>query len=283
MAGEHDDLSRQLADALRTIEQQTSLIEQLRASQSDSGFANELRSILLTTATAGSIGSPATHGAALEHVVETAADVLDAQAASLFLLDEEHDELVFVVALGSKADEVKQFRVPLGHGIAGYVAFAGQPIAVADAEQDPRLAREIGDAVDYIPKTILCVPLFLSDRVIGVLELMDKVGGSPFTASDIDVLGRFANLAAITIEETRLTHDMRRLFRSLLQEVAQGHPLSEAALHFADRTADHAENTGTIRLASLVQALSSRGESGQRLAIEVLTSMIRYEKTSSAT
>ena len=258
-----------MSDALKTI-------EGLTASLSDSAFAEALRAALLTASAADAIGSSSTHGAALDQVVETAADVLDAEAASLFLLDEETEELVFVVTLGAKADEVKQFRVPVGHGIAGYVASTGQPIAIADASQDPRFAREIGEAIDYVPNTILCVPLYLGDRLIGVLELMDKAGGAHFSASDMAVLGRFANLAAITFDETRLTHDIRGLFRSLILEGAKGVSTVEAALGFADRAAEHQENEDTIRMAALVLEISRQGDDGRRLALEVLTSLANY-------
>jgi GAF domain-containing protein len=263
------DLSQRLDVALKTI-------ETLEASRSDNAFAEALRLALLTASTSGVIGSSSTHGAALDQVVETAADVLDAEAASLFLLDEDTEELVFVVALGAKADEVKQFRVPVGHGIAGYVASTGQPIAIADASQDPRFAREIGEAIDYVPSTILCVPMYLGDRLIGVLELMDKAHGAHFSASDMAVLGRFANLAAITVDETRLTHDIRGLFRSLLVESAQGVSTVEAARRFADRSAEHEENKDIIRMAALILEISRRGDEGTVLALDVLNSLANY-------
>ena len=282
MVDEHDNLAEQLAELRRTIEQQGAQIYGLLGQQADREFINELRNALLTTAAVGIIGAPSTHGAALESVVETAADVLDANAASLFLLDEHSEELVFVVALGEKADEVRQFHVPLGHGIAGYVAATGQAIAVADAEKDPRFAREIGEAIDYIPKTILCIPLFLGDRVIGVLELMDKAGGVPFSASDMEILGRFGNLAAHTIDESRLTHDMRHLFRSLLTDVVQAHSVSEATLRFADTAIDTPENSDTVRMAAMVHEISQHGEAARRLATEVLSSLTRYVAASSA-
>lgn len=269
MGDNQEDLNQRLSVALKTI-------ETLEASRSDNSFAEALRAALLTASTAAAIGSSSTHGAALDQVVETAAEVLDAEAASLFLLDEETEELVFVVALGAKADEVKQFRVPVGHGIAGYVASTGQPIAIADASQDPRFAREIGEAIDYVPSTILCVPMYLGDRLIGVLELMDKAHGAHFSASDMAVLGRFANLAAITVDETRLTHDIRGLFRSLPLESAQGVSTVEAARRFADRSAEHEENKDTIRMAALILEISRRGDEGTVLALEVLNSLANY-------
>src|SRR6266536_2683684 len=94
------------------------------------------------------------------------------------LIDEDAGDLVFQVALGGSADEVKDIRVPLGHGIAGGVALSGLPLAVSNASKDPRWAKDIGDQVDYRPDSIVCVPLFYDDRVIGALELLDKEGAT---------------------------------------------------------------------------------------------------------
>ena len=279
MADEPADQASQLEEAHSKIEQQAALIEDLLAHQADNRFADDLRRALLTTATAASIGAPVSHGSALEYVVETASELLDAQAASLFLVDEEKEELVFVVALGSKAEEGIQFRIPIGRGIAGYVAVSGQPIAISEAANDPRFEREIAEAVDYVPNTSLCVPLILNDAVIGVFELMDKAGGQPFTTTDMEILGKFANLAAVTIDESRLTHDISRLFRALINDAAQGISIPDAAMRFADSSVDIPENADAMRLAALVQEISSRGDAGRRLGIDILTSVSGYLKS----
>jgi signal transduction protein with GAF and PtsI domain len=112
-------------------------------------------------AAASTIAALVTHSRLLEMIVETAAHAISARAAALFFIDEEAQELVFEVALGSKAEEAKKFRVPLGHGIAGLVAVSGQPMAVSDAESNPHQAADIARSVGYTPQSILCVPLFL--------------------------------------------------------------------------------------------------------------------------
>lgn len=281
MTNEPEQWAKQLEEAHLKNEQQAAVIEQLLAHQADNGFADDIRRALLTTATAASIGAPVSQATALEYVVETASELLGAQAASLFLVDEEREELVFVVALGSKAEEVKQFRIPIGRGIAGYVAASGQPIAISEAASDPRFEREIAEAVDYVPNTILCVPLILNDSVIGVLELMDKTGGQPFTTTDMEILGKFANLAAITIDESRLTHDVSRLFRALLNDAAQGISLTDGAKRFADSSVDLPENADAIRLAGLVNEISGRSDAGRQLAIDILTSLSSYLRSAS--
>ena len=126
-------------------------------------LAARLREALAKAATARTIAAPATHSNLLQGIVETAAGVISARAAALFLVDEATQDLRFEVALGERAEEVKDIRVPLGHGIAGGVALSGQPIAVSDVQQDPRWAAEIGERVGYMPESILCVPLFYED------------------------------------------------------------------------------------------------------------------------
>src|SRR5215207_4988032 len=141
-------------------------ISRLRRKLADERFAEELKDALTLAAAAGEIASPVTHSRLLEMIVETAASVIPSRAAALFLLDEETEELVFEVALGSKAEEVRRFRVPLGHGIAGLVAVSGQPMAISDARSDPRQAADIAESVGYQPESILCVPLFYDEEII---------------------------------------------------------------------------------------------------------------------
>ena len=276
MENRHDAWSKQLADLLEVLQHQNTQIEQLISFQETNKFVESLRAALVIAATRGTVGSPSAYSATLESVVETASDILDATAASLFLLDEKEEELIFVVALGEKADQVKQFRVPVGEGIAGFVAATGQAIAIADAEKDSRFDRSIGDSIGYIPNTILCVPLISKDNVIGVLELMDKVGGSPFSSTDMEALGRFADLAAHTIEESRLTHNMTRLFRWLLTDGLETSSISDTLLQFSDAAADDFENSSTLQAAGLLYEISLYGEHANALALEGLRSMLRY-------
>src|SRR5947209_8210881 len=191
-----------LDEALEVIVLQAEELERLRRQHADARLAEQLRAALIRSSLAGAIAAPVTHSRLLEMIVETAAQVISSQAASLFLIDEERRELVFEVALGQKAEGVKKFRVPLGHGIAGHVAATGQPTATSGST-DPRQAVEIGETVGYVPRTILCVPLFYADRVIGVLELLDKADEATFTMLDMHVLGLFANMAAVAIEQSR--------------------------------------------------------------------------------
>jgi GAF domain-containing protein len=184
---------------------------------------------LLRTAVIGAeVAAPATHERVLGMIVETAASVISARAGALFLVDEDQGDLVFQAAFGGSAEDVKQFRVPLGHGIAGGVALSGMPVAVSSASSDPRWAKDIGSSVDYEPDSIACVPLFYEDRVIGALELLDKEGAPSFTPGDLHTLSLFADQAAVTIEQSRQRQDARALLAD------ENDPTLRASLELAE-------------------------------------------------
>src|SRR5581483_3526827 len=96
-----------------------------------------------------------------------------------------------------------------------------------------------------VPKSVLCLPLRSDELVIGVLQLCDKNGGEPFTANDMALLGQFASLAAVAIEQSRVVRDLAQLFcvilAALLPGVSEAEALREAleaqGISTAERTA----------------------------------------------
>lgn len=241
----------------------------------DARFAASLREALSLAESVGTIGARVTHSELLQMIVATAAQVLRARAGALLLVDEENEELVFEVAVGGQADEVKQFRVPVGHGIAGHVAATGQPIAVSEAAADPRAATDIADQVGYRPESILCVPLFYDDEVIGVLELLDKEDGSSFTAGDIESLGLFANQAAVAIEHSR----MHTSLAALIGDVLRTREFETGAEAFARRAEEDPASRRGLALAQLVQEIAKAGEREAQACRAILESFAEYLRT----
>jgi GAF domain-containing protein len=270
-----------LAQAQETIARQAEEIERLRHRLAGERFGEDLRDALTLTTAVGNIASPVTHSRLLEMIVETAAHVIFARAAALFLIDEEGQELVFEVALGSKAQEAKKFRVPLGHGIAGLVAMSGQPMAISGAESDPRQAADIARSVGYIPQSILCVPLFYHDQIIGVLELLDKEGAPSFSAADMEDLGLFANQAAVAIEQSRTNRNLAALLGEVLGSIGgatdgQRQELQEHARAFAERLEGDAAFRQALDLARLVQEIAHQGENELKGCQAILRGFAEY-------
>ena len=271
-----------LAEALALIARQAAEIERLRLQHADARLAEELRAALVRSALAGTIAAPVSHSRLLEMIVETAAQVISSQAASLFLVDEEHRELVFEIALGQKAEEVKKFRVPLGHGIAGHVAATGQPTATSGTA-DPRQAREIGENVGYVPRTILCVPLFYADRVIGVLELLDKADDATFTMLDMHVLGLFANMAAVAIEQSRTRESLSAVIAEMVLEFSTGNlpdeqrqQLIQGMQRLAGDIARDERYQQALRLVRLVEEISRAGDRELGVCEAILRGFAEY-------
>ena len=288
MAEEPGSAARdELARARETIARQAEEIAAMRERVADGAFADELRQALTLAATAGTIAAPVTHSRLLEMIVETAAYVIAAQAGSLFLVDHARQELIFEVAIGPRAQAVKQFRVPLGQGIAGLVAVTGQPMAVADVQEDPRHASGIAQAVGYLPRSILCVPLLYDDQVIGVLELLDKEGADAFSASDLAVLGMFATQAAVAIEQSRTQGNLLALIGAALESLSglsdeTRAVLREGARAFAGRAEEDPIYRRSLELARMIQEIGIRGEREIGVCRAILRAFAAYLRSQPA-
>jgi GAF domain-containing protein len=152
---------------------------------------------------AGVVGSQETFRSLLESVVEVARAIFGAEAASIFLLDEENDELVFEAIAGYGADTLLGQRFPSSTGIAGWVLVTRQPLVIEDVTEDPRFAKDFAEGTGYVPKGLMAVPLLYDERALGVLEVLDRPQRSQFSLVEMDLLGLFANQAAIALDLLR--------------------------------------------------------------------------------
>jgi GAF domain-containing protein len=251
----------------------------LRSLLSDASFIQELRARLTHAAAAGTLSAPADHSELLRQTVSGAINVLHAAAGSLYVVDDVTDELVFQVALPEQAQHLIGQRLPPGHGLAGWVAATGQAIAVADVQQDPRWAADITSDDSYAPKTMIAAPLLLGDRVIGVIQILDKDGGTPFGAEDLAMLGEFANQAAIAIEQSQRLLSLGRLFRTALAPLLDGEPQSAFAAgadQFVSHLESSREHTETLQIAALLAEIARRDDAGRRLCIDLVSAIAKY-------
>jgi signal transduction histidine kinase len=142
----------------------------------------------------------------LDDIKRQAPLVVDAERCSIFILDEEAHELVVQIL-----DESRDLRMPADRGIAGWVATHGIPQIVNDVEQDPRWYNGIGREVDFVTRSLVCVPMRVKDRIIGVMQLLNKRDTDGFSEPDVKLLMTLASQAGIAIENARL-------YRALKQE-----------------------------------------------------------------
>jgi signal transduction histidine kinase/putative methionine-R-sulfoxide reductase with GAF domain len=168
----------------------------------------------------------------LKTVMRLASEVVHAQAGSLLLMDPVTGELYFDVALGEKSDALQQIRLKKGEGIAGWVAENRKPALVHDVSSDPRWTRKADKTSSFNTKAILAVPMLFKDKLVGVMEAINRADGSPFTETDVQMLETFAAQAAIAIENARLFESIRQereKMSTILGEMIEGALLLESS------------------------------------------------------
>jgi len=187
---------------------------------------------------AGALGSEESYRELLQSVVEVARAIFGARASSVFLHDEKTDELVFEAVAGEGAGELVGKRFPSSTGVAGWVLVTRQPLVIEELEQDPRFAREAAESTGFIPKGLMAVPLLHEERALGVLEVLDRPQQAAFSLKEMELLGLFANEAAIALDLLQRAREARAV---LEEEDGQAAALARLAARLADAEPEQRE------------------------------------------
>ena len=155
---------------------------------------------LQAAVSAGVMSAEEEHRELLQSIVEVARAIFAAKASSIFLHDEEADELVFEAVAGEGSDGLLGTRFPSSTGIAGWVLVTRQPLVIEDLQNDPRFSRDAAERTGYVPQAMMSVPLLHEERALGVLNVLDRSPELTFGLSQMELLGLFANQAAIALD-----------------------------------------------------------------------------------
>jgi sigma-B regulation protein RsbU (phosphoserine phosphatase) len=136
----------------------------------------------------------------LDETLGCALELLDAADASLLLIDEETDELVFVLVHGAVGDTLYGQRFDRRRGIAGWVAEHVEPVVVNNVRADPRFLPELDERFRFVTRSLVAVPLAARGRVLGVIEVLNKCSGEDFTDDDASLLSILAALSASALD-----------------------------------------------------------------------------------
>lgn len=140
----------------------------------------------------------------LKNILENAVKILNSEAGTLFLVDQQTDELIFQVTVGPAAPNLAGQRLPPGTGVVGKAVVTRQPVIVNDVQATATWNAETDKQTGFITRAILVVPMEVKDHVIGVIEIINKKDGLPFANEDQNLLSAFAGQAAVAIENARL-------------------------------------------------------------------------------
>ena len=140
----------------------------------------------------------------LDRILYSALNVLDAEDGSLLLLDEETDELAFVLVHGDIRNELRGYRIGSDVGIAGWVATNREPLIVNNPRQDRRFSEVVDKGFGFHTRSIVCVPMVTQNKLVGVIELLNKRSDDGFTEADstlLSILGLVAATALLDMQE----------------------------------------------------------------------------------
>ena len=161
-------------------------------------------------------------GDLLQQIVDEAARVMDAAAASLMLLSDDGQALIFEVAYGEKGGELKGMRMAVDDSsIAGWVARHGRLLVIDDVTTSPFFSGKVDRTINFTTQSMLCVPLAVKDRVIGVVEVLNRVSGTRFGTEDAALLTALAGIAGIAIDNARLLEEATRRADELARLLAE--------------------------------------------------------------
>jgi GAF domain-containing protein len=212
------------------------------------------RGELRAAVAAGVVGSDESYRALLAAIVEVARSIFHAKASSILLLDEETEELVFEAVVGEGEDTLLGTRFPAGKGIAGWVLATRTPLVIEDVQQDPRFAKDVAEDTGYVPSGLMAAPLLHEERALGVLSVLDRPEQSLFSLQEMELLGLFANQAAIAVDLLLRTRRAERLLDSDQEELGVVARLAAAV----DALEEERREAGLRLLRELSIALGAR-------------------------
>lgn len=156
----------------------------------------------------------------LQTIMTMAIQVFQGEAGSVMLLEEQHDDLVFAAAAGPASERLRGTHVPVASSIAGQAVREGRSLIIGNAQRDDRLYRSVDGLTGLTTQNLLAAPLRVRDRIIGVLEVINKRVGD-FTVADLALLEALAGPAATAIENARLYEGALRHAEEIQRSQAQ--------------------------------------------------------------
>jgi signal transduction histidine kinase len=156
----------------------------------------------------------------LNQILQSATEILNCEAGSLFMVDEPTGDLIFEVTVGPVADNLVGRHLPAGAGIAGKVANIGQPAIVNDVQKSSGWFGEPDKKTGFITRDLLVVPMQIKESVTGVIEVINKIDGSPFSEEDQELLTTFGIQAAIAVENARLYTQTDQALSARVEEMS---------------------------------------------------------------
>jgi signal transduction histidine kinase len=198
-----------IADQAAAILDKAHLYQEMEERARQLSALNEVGSVITSTLDLSAV---------LNLIMDKAVELIQAEAGSLVLMDQDTSELVFRVTAGPGSADLVGKRLPAGTGIMGTVVQEHEPVIIRDAQSDERWAGEQDE--EFVTRSIIAVPMVSRGRAIGVIELLNRRDGIPFDEDDARLLTAFAANAAVSIENARLFTQTDQALAARVEELS---------------------------------------------------------------
>lgn len=155
----------------------------------------------------------------LNYAMKWAEEFMDAEAGTVYELDEEKSELFIRIARGEKKESVERIKFELGKGISGHVVQTGQPMVIQDVRKEKRFSPKFDRITGFCTRSMICVPLILRGKTIGALQVLNKKSGDLFTQMDVEVLTSMSQHIALAMENAKLYRRLEKKFELNAREL----------------------------------------------------------------
>jgi len=248
----------------------------------DNGLSEKLRRLVETVDAASLLTEPLT--SSIHELLRVSAMEIGAREASVLVRDGTTGDLRFLAATGSAAPQLMKVKVPAGKGIAGFVISSGQPMAVANVEQEANFYAEIDKVTGFSTEMLLATPLSYHGEVIGVLEYVNRPGEpphEPFTPDEMDKAGLFGEAIASLVN----AYESAKLFRELGEKVVGAEENFDlgSIREWLEGVRSSSEHREMMDLAILIREIASQGESERALCKEILEAVLKHSRSRDAT
>ncbi|MBI2264513.1 MAG: GAF domain-containing protein [Armatimonadetes bacterium] len=179
----------------------------------DQDFQRKMNTLLLLHDVGKELNAVKDLDQLLDKIMRITREVCDSEGSSIILLDEAANELYFKVAVGEKGDILQKIRLPVSEqSVAGWVVMHRQPAVINDVANDKRHSKLADQKAGFTTKTLLAVPVCFGDRIMGVVEAVNKCNNGHFDAEDLQYLWIMANQAAVALNNANLVTDLHNFF-----------------------------------------------------------------------
>jgi signal transduction histidine kinase len=155
----------------------------------------------------------------LNNILKNAVEILNCEAGSLLMADEQTGDLEISVAVGVVAESLIGHIVPAGSGVVGRSVRSRQPVMVNDVQKAPEWFSKPDEQTGFITRAVLVIPLMVKEEVIGVIEVINRRDSLPFTEDDQDLLSAFAAQAGVAIQNARLYTNTDQALTARVEEL----------------------------------------------------------------